>query len=123
MAHLRQQRGAVSERLARAHLSQAGYRIETTNVRFPVGEIDIVATDGETLCFVEVRSSRTDRFGGAKASIDARKRAHLIRAARWHISRLRELPPAIRFDVVAIDWRAGRPSIELIRNAFTADDA
>jgi putative endonuclease len=93
--------------------------IERTNVRFPVGEIDIVAREGQTLCFVEVRSTGSRQWGGPLASITDRKRRHLIQAARWYLSRFPAQSLAIRFDVVAIDWRAdASASVELVRGAF-----
>ena len=79
----RQQLGERSEQAARRFLVSQGYVIEETNVRFPVGEIDIVAREGDILCFVEVRATRSDAWGGPLASIGDRKRRHLIRAARW----------------------------------------
>ncbi|MBI4354075.1 MAG: YraN family protein [Candidatus Omnitrophica bacterium] len=119
---LRQQRGRTSEQLAQAYLNSEGYSIVATNVRFPVGELDIVAWEGETLCFVEVRSSRSAKFGPAAASVTALKQRHLIRAAQWYLKRLRRQPAAIRFDVVAIDWTiaSSQPSVQLIRRAFDA---
>ena len=124
MAHTaRQQRGQRSEQLAVCFLRSAGYQIKETNVRFPVGEIDIVAREGNTLCFVEVRATSSSQWGGPLASIDARKRHRLLQAARWYLARLRQLPLEIRFDVVAITWDTpDRPSVELIQAAFTNDD-
>ena len=117
----RQQRGRQSERLAVRLLQSEGYRIEATNVRFPVGEIDIIAWDGETLCFVEVRSTASTQWGGPLASIDGRKRQHLIRAARWYLAQRRTMPVETRFDVVAITWDDPlAPTMELVRGAFDA---
>jgi putative endonuclease len=116
-------RGRAAERLAARVLSAQGYVIERTNVRYPVGEIDLVAREGRVLCFVEVRSASADRWSGALASVDGRKQRRLIRAARWHLSRLRELPPEIRFDVVAVTWHgASDPDVELVRGAFHVED-
>lgn len=116
----RQQRGRQSERLALRLLQSQGYRIEATNVRFPVGELDLIAWEGETLCFIEVRSTASLDWGGPLASIDERKRHHLIQAARWYLSR-RELPPQTRFDVVSVVWDDPlQPTVELLRGAFDA---
>ena len=119
----RQARGRDFERLACASLRRLRYRILETNVRFPVGELDVVALDGPTLCLIEVRARQRGRFGTATESITANKRQRIIRAARWYLQRRR--PPwtgPVRFDVVAIDLDAhDRPSIEVIRHAFTAD--
>ena len=115
----RQQLGRRSEALAAAFLNSAGYRIERTNVRFPVGEIDVVAREGRVLCFVEVRSTSSGRWGGPLASITGPKRRRLIQAARWYLAG-RPMPPEIRFDVLAIEWDGATPKIELIRGAFDA---
>ena len=117
----KQRKGRESERLAAAYLARAGYEIRARNARFPVGELDIIARDGQTLCFVEVRARHSTTFGASADSVTARKRQHLIRAARWYLHRLREQPALVRFDVVAIDWKPdGSPAIQLIRGAFDA---
>ena len=118
---IRVERGRAGERLARQLLEREGFQIEAANVRFPVGEIDLVAREGATLCFVEVRSSRSEKFGGAISSITDRKRHHLIRAAQWYLKRLRDVPDAVRFDVVVIEQEGDEaPRLELIRSAFDA---
>ena len=102
-------------------LRARSFAILERNYRIPEGEIDIIALDRETLCFVEVRSTSSSRWGGALASISDRKRRHLLRAARWYLSRLRTLPDEIRFDVVAIAWHGeAAPTAELVRGAFDA---
>ena len=78
----RQQAGDAAEAAACAHLVQAGCRILARNVRFREGELDVVADDGGTLVFVEVRMRRDDRFGGADGSVDRHKRQRLVRAAK-----------------------------------------
>jgi len=112
----------VSERLACAYLRRCGYEIEATNVRYRVGELDIVARDGNTLCFIEVRSASSRQFGPPAASITDRKQQHLIRAVRHYLHRRRvRWLGDMRFDVVAIQHHRGKPpSIELIRGAFEA---
>ena len=117
----RQQLGRRSEQLAARFLRANGYSIEAANVRYPVGEIDLVAREGHTLCFVEVRSARSLQWGGPMASVGDRKRRCLIRAARWYLHRR---PPTgeVRFDVIAVTWGPSDvPSFELVRGAFTAD--
>jgi putative endonuclease len=121
MLSAKQLLGRRSEAIALRLLTSQGYAIEATNVRFPVGEIDIIAREGHTLCFVEVRSTSSDHWGGPLATIDARKQRHLIRAAKWYLSRHPSELPEIRFDVVAITWNDGKaPTTELIRGAFDA---
>ena len=120
----RQQRGRASERLAVAYLRRQHYEIEATNVRFPVGELDIVAREGSVLCFIEVRSRASEQFGSAQASITHDKRRHFVRAVRWYLQRRRvRWESDVRFDVIAIQHPPdGEPAIELIRAAFRADE-
>lgn len=121
MTPLRARLGREGERLAQRFLASQGYVIERTNVRFPVGELDIVARDGRTLCFIEVRSASSAQWGGALATITERKRRRIIQAARWYLGGQEALPPEIRFDVLAIDWHEGSaPTVELVRAAFDA---
>ena len=113
--------GRRGEALAIRHLRAQGYAIERTNVRFPAGELDIVARDGQTLCFIEVRSRSSSDWGGPLASITAKKRRRTIRAARWYLSRYRVTPCEMRFDVVAIEWHEPQPPVLLLlRGAFEA---
>lgn len=123
MRTFRQQRGQAGEQMAGAYLRSCGYAIVAANVRFPVGELDLIAWEGRTLCFVEVRSARTARFGPAAASVTPMKQRHLIRAAQWYLQRLRRQPDAVRFDVVAIDGdpTISAPTIRLIRGAFRVE--
>ncbi len=116
----RQQLGRRSEEAAVRFLQANGYTIAERNVRFPVGEIDVVAWEAETLCFVEVRSASSSQWGGALASVTRPKQRRLIRAAQWYLARRKALPAQIRFDVVAIDWERTPPAMELVRGAFEA---
>ena len=119
----RQQRGRAAEQMAAAFLRREGYQVEAANVRFKVGELDLVARDGETLCFIEVRSRTSEQFGSALDSITRMKRRRFILAVRWYLARRRRpwLGP-MRFDVVAIQHpQDAPPSLTLLRNAFTAD--
>lgn len=115
--------GRFGEDLALAQLEREGYRIVARNLRTQRGEIDVVALEGSTLCFVEVRLRSRADYGGSAGSIDARKRRRVIGAARELLVRER-FPPhgALRFDVVAIDARgSAAPRIEILRGAFDAD--
>ena len=113
--------GRQAEALACRYLERQGLTIERRNVRYPVGEIDIVAREGDALCFIEVRSKSSTQWGGALESVTQRKRRRLIRAARWYLNGFRAMPEQIRFDVIAIDWPSDRaPQVELIRGAFDA---
>lgn len=121
-AEKRHRLGRAGEALAREFLIARGYSILQANVRYPVGELDLVAMEGSTLCFVEIRSASLMDFGGAAASVTWKKQKRVIRAAQWFLKACRLPFSEIRFDVVAIQWREPRkpPSLELIRAAFDA---
>jgi putative endonuclease len=106
--------GDAKERLARAYLERHGLVHVAHNVRCRHGEIDLVMHDGGTLVFVEVRYRRSERFGGAVASIDQRKRARLAAAAGYYLQR-HPSPLPCRFDVVAI---GADDRVDWIRHAF-----
>lgn len=108
-------RGAEAEALAAAFLEKRGLTIVARNYRCRLGEIDLVARHGATIVFVEVRQRTTSAFGGAIASITARKRMRLVKAARHYLSRMRAMPDC-RFDALLI--QGDPPSIEWIRDAF-----
>ena len=108
-------RGAESEAAAAAFLEGRGLTILERNYRCRLGEIDLVARDGATTVFVEVRQRASGAFGGAAESITHAKRAKLLRAAEHYLSRLRELPQC-RFDALLIE--GDPPRIQWIRNAF-----
>ena len=115
-------RGRRAEQAACDYLGARGYALIERNVRFPVGEIDIVAREGQALCFIEVRSTSSQQWGGPLASITDRKRRRLIRAAQWYLRYCPVRAIEMRFDVVAIEWQASTPPrIELVQGAFTAD--
>jgi len=98
----RRRLGAFGERLAAAHLEAKGYRIRARNYRCREGEIDIVAQDGETLVFVEVRTRRGDALGTPAESITAIKESRLVAAATAYVQALPQPPADQRIDVVAV---------------------
>ncbi|HEX4781348.1 MAG TPA: YraN family protein [Usitatibacter sp.] len=108
--------GGEGEDAATALLVGNGMRIVARNYRTRFGEVDIVARDGESLVFVEVRLRADSRFGGAAGSIGTRKRARIAAAAREFLRQTRSNLPC-RFDVVTIE--AGEP--RWLRAAFEMD--
>jgi putative endonuclease len=94
--------GEKAEALAADFLAARGITILERNFRRRCGELDLVAQDGDTLVFVEVRLRTRSDFGGAAASITARKRARMTAAAGLYLARLRRTPPC-RFDAVLLD--------------------
>lgn len=107
--------GAAYERLAADYLQKHGYEIVTFNYRIRMGEIDIIAKEGEYLCFVEVKYRSDDRSGSGLCAVDVRKQKTIIRVAQYYMMQhdLNEWTPC-RFDVVSIDGE----EITLIQNAF-----
>jgi putative endonuclease len=99
-----QSAGGDAEDRAASFLVDQGLQILVRNYRTRMGEIDLIARDGATLVFVEVRQRTSERFGGAVGSIDLRKRQRIEAAARLFLARLgRE--PACRFDVITVEGR------------------
>jgi putative endonuclease len=94
--------GARSEERAVAHLEREGYRIVERNYRCKVGELDIVARDGDVLVFVEVRSRRDSERGSAVDAVTWHKRNKVSRVARAYLAWRRPRFDEARFDVVAI---------------------
>jgi putative endonuclease len=98
----RSDQGARAEELAAAYLAERGFRIVTRNWRRPEGELDLVALDGATCVFVEVRSRTGEEFGHPLEAVTARKRAQVIRAARLFLDSESVNAEAFRFDVVGV---------------------
>lgn len=118
MTRARQARGRRGEALAAERLARLGYRLLDRNARGGSGEIDLVAEDGETVVFVEVRSRATGAFGSAAESVTRGKQARLSRAALAYLAGRGWLGRPARFDVVAVDGPAGAERVEVIRDAF-----
>lgn len=94
-------RGAAAEALAAEFLQARGLKIVARNYRCRGGEIDLIASDGDTLIFVEVRLRADAAFGGAGESITAAKKRRLRFAASHYLSRLNQEPPC-RFDAILL---------------------
>lgn len=94
--------GAAAEALAARFLERQGLAIVGRNFRTRRGEIDLIARDGATLVFVEVRLRRAASHGGAAESITSAKQARLVAAAQYYLMRLAS-PPPCRFDAVLLD--------------------
>lgn len=111
--------GEQGERLAARYLKRQGYQIVGRHQRTKYGELDLVAVDGRTVVFVEVKTRRSQETGHPAEAVDARKQAQLTRLARAYLKRHGLLNHAARFDVVAITWpEDAQPTIEHFKNAF-----
>jgi putative endonuclease len=114
--------GEAWEKLAARELSRAGYDILARNYRTKAGEIDLVAREGRTLCFVEVKGRRSLAYGTAAEAVDREKQRRIWNAAQLYLQRER-VRPACRFDVVTIDASGEKPRVEILRAAFEGPPA
>jgi putative endonuclease len=112
--------GARAEARACAFLVSHGLSIVARNVRSRFGEIDVVARDGDTLVFVEVRLRRSAAYGGAAASITAAKRARIVAAVQQYLATLSR-EPACRIDAMLLE-RPDDASIVWLRDVVGLDD-
>lgn len=120
MSLLRKLLGRTGEDLAAKHLTEQGYVILERNYAAPQGELDLIALDGDTLVFVEVKTRSSNAFGAPELAVDRRKQERMVKAALGYLKhkKLHQMP--CRFDVVAIGGADGG-SLQLIRNAFEMD--
>ncbi len=130
--------GQRGERLAAVFLENAGYRLVAANFKLPVGrslrglllhaEIDLVAYDGLTLCFIEVKTRASDWFAAPEANVDLRKQRQIARAARAYRRMFGLFAAPFRYDVVGVvappadmDGTLPPARVELLRNFWTDD--
>jgi putative endonuclease len=111
--------GRRGEDLAHRFLQQQGMVVVARNyrTRSGSGELDLVAWDGETLVFVEVKTRATEEFGSPDRAVDDAKRDRLMRAAREYVRRAGADWRRVRFDIVNVVLRP-RPAITLLRDVF-----
>ncbi len=113
-----QQFGRLGEALAIRHLKKNGYHILARNYRNCFGEIDIVATQGDTIVFVEVKARSSSRFGPAKGAVNRVKQQKISRVALGYLKEMRQTNKSARFDVVCVDSGPKDCRVEIIANAF-----
>ena len=131
--------GRLGEALAASHLERSGYHLVGSNFLLPVGrnmrgailhaEIDIVAYDGPTLCFIEVKTRASAWYAPPEANVDLRKQRQIARAARVYRRLLGLTRAPYRYDVVSVvlphteaNETASPPSrLELLKNFWTDD--
>ena len=113
--------GREAEEAVCGYLRERGMEIVARNFRSRGGEVDIVAREGDTLAFVEVRSRGREDFGRPEESVDRGKRLRVVSAARGYLA---AAPPAdwreARFDVAAVEEGPSGPVIRYYPNAFDA---
>lgn len=113
--------GSSGESKAASFLTDNGYKILAKNYRTKFGEIDIIASDKDTICFVEVKARSTDRFGFPQEAILTNKKRRIAKAALLFLKERKLLDKKARFDVIAITFQKDLPKVDLIQNAFELD--
>lgn len=116
----RHELGRLGERAAEQHLRKRGLKTVARDYRVPIGELDLVMRDGETVVFVEVKTRRDCKYAEPIDAVTGRKRARMTRAARWFIHEKRWEARPCRFDVVTVILPApdATPTIEHFADAF-----
>lgn len=110
--------GCEGEELAAAYLERRRYRIIERNYRCKGGEIDIVARDGKTVVFIEVKTRKNSVYGPPQLAVTPFKQRQISKAALTWLAKSRQLDAAARFDVISITFSGREPEIEHIPNAF-----
>lgn len=113
--------GDRGERLAARLLKKSGLTIVTRNFTNRFGEIDIIALDGETIVFVEVKSRRSNAAGEPEEAVDPTKQQQILKTASAYLQSRKLNDQPVRFDVVGIIWGDEKtPEVRHHRHAFTA---
>jgi putative endonuclease len=114
--------GQRGETAAARYLKRLGYKIVARGSRLRPGELDLVAVDGRTVVFVEVKTRQSGEAGHPAEAVDTAKQRRLTRLAVTFLKRHGLLEYPARFDVIAVTWPADqrRPTIEHFKNAFDA---
>jgi putative endonuclease len=113
--------GKAGEDCACRELERRGYAILARRYRCRFGEIDIVAREGETVVFVEVKARTSSRFGEPAEAVTLHKQTRVVAIAEEYLARHRLRQARCRFDVVAISFSPrGQTVVEVFRNAFDA---
>ena len=110
--------GKRGEKLALKKLKGYGYKCIAKNYRCPLGEIDLIARDGDCLVFVEIKTRKGKSLSYPKEAVDDRKKRQLSKVALAYMKNNNCYDVKSRFDVVAINLDQGREKIEVIQNAF-----
>lgn len=119
MSNKRSLLGQKGEDLAAEYILNKGYSILHRNYRLKTGEIDIIAQDGVTTVFIEVKTRSTDIFGSPAAAVTPHKQFQISRVALEFLCRHNRMDCPARFDVISIVVLHNKaPTIELIQNAF-----
>jgi putative endonuclease len=120
MSQARISLGKSGEELACRELERRGYAIIARRYRVRSGELDVVARDGPTIVFVEVKTRVGRMFGDAAEAVTPLKQLRMTRLAEEYLMRHHLTDCPCRFDVVAISVEGGKTEVEVVQNAFDA---
>lgn len=113
--------GKSGEEAAADFLKKNGYKILFRNYRTKLGEIDIIAVDKDTFCFIEVKTRHSLKFGAPSEAISGFKQRQISKAALLFLKKKNFLDKKARFDVVTVECSGRQPKVDLIKNAFDLD--
>ena len=110
--------GKAGEDFAFKKIKKLGYKCVERNYRCALGEIDLIATHGDCLVFIEIKTRKGRDTGYAKEAVTNRKMRQISKAALNYMKEHQCYDTKSRFDVIAISINKGKPDIEVIQNAF-----
>ncbi len=114
--------GKRGEEAAVDFLKENGYRILVRNYKTKLGEIDIIATDKDTYCFIEVKTRNSDSFGLPQEAVSFSKQRQISKAALQFLKEKNLFGQKARFDVISLLYCEDAPKIELIKDAFELEE-
>ena len=115
--------GRQGEEAAVNLLKDSGYKILLRNYKSKLGEIDIIAKDKDTFCFIEVKTRHADKFGLPQEAVSASKQRQIAKSALMFLKEKNLLDRRARFDVVSVLYSKDGPRVDLIKDAFELDQA
>lgn len=114
--------GSLAEEKAQGFLKANGYKILRRNYKTKLGEVDIIAKDKDTFCFVEVKCRSSKAFGTGFEALNSRKQNQISKAALVYLKENKLLDRKARFDVVSLDNSAAGEKVSLVKNAFELNE-
>ena len=114
--------GKSGEDTALNFLKENGYKILVKNYKTKLGEVDIIAYDKGTLCFIEVKTRGSLRFGSPQEAVSHFKQRQISKVALQFLKRNNLLNKKARFDVVSVIYAEDKPEFDLIKNAFELEE-
>lgn len=110
--------GKLGEDIAIDFLKKNNYKILRKNYQTRLGEVDIIAQDKNIICFIEVKTRHSNKFGKPQESVLGKKQRQISKAAIIYLRKNKLIDRCSRFDVLSITYEGKNPKINLIKNAF-----